>query len=66
MMLMVTKEGLKLWGSGMLMALMAGLFGLAIPYLEITEASLAVRAIYFLLAFPLAMGWVQRWFWLRR
>ncbi len=62
-MILVTKKGLKLWGSGMLTILVAAVFGFVMPYLDVYEASLAVRALWLLVAFPMCVGATQRWFW---
>jgi len=62
-MMLITKKGLKLWGSGMLVVLIVAVFGITMPYLGFAEASLAVRALWFLVIFPMAIGASQRWFW---
>lgn len=62
-MLMVTKNGLKLWASGMLAGLVIGGLGIVIPYLEIAEASLVVHFMYYVVILPMAVGAVQRWLW---
>jgi len=62
-MILVTKKGFRLWRSGMLVTIVVMAFGVAMPYLEMSEASLGVQAIYYLIAFPMAIGWTQRWFW---
>lgn len=61
--MMLTWAGLKLWASGMLMLLMS--VGLALLMTEkvIDSMSLGELTFIFLVLYPLAIGWVQRWLW---
>ena len=63
-MMLVTKAGLKLWRSGALVLVVSVPFMLLIEY-EGEQWSLGMLAFMVLVMQPLAIGWMQRWFWLR-
>ena len=63
-MMMVTKAGLKLWASGALVLAVSVPFALLVEY-EGEQWSLGMFAFVIVVMQPLAIGWVQRWFWNR-
>lgn len=63
--MLMTKKGLKLWGSGMIMIAMSVAFVFLMTEDVVGSISLTTLAIYGLVLFPLAAGWVQRWYWTR-
>lgn len=63
-MLMITKKGLKLWGSGMIMLIMGAVYSFLIdPAFD--TMSLGELAFCTLVLLPLATGWAQKWYWTR-
>lgn len=62
---MLTKAGLKLWASGMLMLLTSVVLGWLMTEKVVNSMSLGELAFIFLVLYPLVLGWMQRWFWLR-
>ena len=63
-MMLVTKQGLKMWASGALVLAVSVPFYLLLQY-EGEQWSLGMLAFMVLVMQPLAIGWLQRWFWLR-
>ncbi len=61
--MLLTKRGLKLWGSGMIVVIMSVLLTLVMTEDAVENMSLTEAAIIVLVLFPLALGWVQRWYW---
>jgi len=61
--MMLTWAGLKLWASGMLTLLMSVVLALLMTEEVIDSMSLGELAFIFLVLYPLAIGWVQRWLW---
>ena len=64
-MILMTKKGFKLWGSGMLVVIMSVLFTFLMTEEYLENVSLAEMAIVILVLYPLAIGWAQRWYWTR-
>ncbi len=64
--MLLTKKGLKLWGSGLLVLVMSALFSEAMSALTLDEMSLWELGFILFVLFPLILGWVQRWYWMRR
>ena len=62
--MMLTKAGFKLWISGALVLAVSVPFMLLLEY-EGDQWSLEMLIFMVLVMQPLAIGWVQRWFWLR-
>ena len=63
--MMLTKAGFKLWASGMLMLLTSVVLGVLLTEEVIDNMSLGELFVIFIVLYPLVLGWVQRWFWLR-
>jgi len=64
-MMLVTKKGFKLWGSGMLVLACTFVLGLLMTEEVIDGMSLGELAFIFLVLYPMAIGVTQRWFWNR-
>ena len=63
--MMLTKAGFKLWASGMLVIIMDAVVGALYTEETMDSLSLGELVFIFVVLWPLAIGWVQRWFWLR-
>jgi len=61
-MMLVTKKGWKLWRSGALVLATSVPFMLLVE-LEGEQWSLGMMFFMILVLQPLAIGWLQRWFW---
>ncbi len=61
--MLLTKKGLKLWGSGMIVVIMSVILTFLMTEEAIENMSLTELALIVLVLFPLALGWVQRWYW---
>ncbi len=62
-MIIVTKPGFRLWWSGMQAVIMAVACSLLIERLIAEELSFVLQALLMLIAYPIAIGWVQRRYW---
>jgi hypothetical protein len=63
-MMLVTKKGFRLWRSGALVLATSVPFMLLVEF-EGEQWSLGFMIFMILVIQPLAIGWLQRWFWLR-
>ena len=61
--MILTKAGIKLWVSGMLVILTTAVLGLLVTDDVLASMSLGEMAFVFLVVYPLAIGWTQRWMW---
>lgn len=61
--MILTKAGFKLWKSGALVLVTSIPFMILIEY-ESDQWSLGMLIFMILVVQPLAIGWLQRWFWL--
>ncbi len=62
-MMLITKAGFKLWGSGMLVLVCDLAYVLMMENLNTESLTLGGVAFMTLVVMPLAVGWVQRWYW---
>ncbi len=62
--MLLTKIGLKLWGSGMLVVIMSTIFSEFMLQIVDTLSFWEIMFMVFVL-FPMVLGWVQRWYWTR-
>jgi len=60
--MLLTKQGIKLWASGMIVIIMSTALSLGVATVAEGMSFWELAFIIFVL-FPLAHGWVQRWFW---
>jgi len=61
--MILTKKGLKVWGSGMIVMLMSVGFTMLLTEEYIASMTLWEMAAIVLVLFPLAIGAVQSWYW---
>jgi hypothetical protein len=60
--ILVTKKGFRLWRSGALVLATSVPFMLLVEF-EGEQWSLGMLLFMILVVQPLAIGWLQRWFW---
>jgi len=63
--MLLTKKGLKIWGSGMIVLIMTFLFSLLMTEEYLNAMSLWELLFIGLLLLPLALGVAQNWYWTR-
>lgn len=62
--MLLTKKGLKIWVSGMIVVILSTAFSVAMESVSRGMEFWELLFIVFVL-FPLVLGWVQRWYWTR-